>query len=48
MTVPTADGLDVVFTAAGLIVLLAYTLYVSWRRWDDDRRDERMWRRGMR
>lgn len=42
MTVPTATGLDVLITVAGLIVLLAVGLYVAWRAEDRERRLERL------
>lgn len=48
MTVPTTDGLDALIAAA-LILLLALALaYAEWQRWDDRRREQRMWRREMR
>lgn len=48
MTVPSADGLDVLITAAGFILLLAACLYISWRREDQERREQRAWQRDMR
>lgn len=48
MTVPTADGLDIIITAACFILLLAACLYISWRREDHARREQRAWQRNMR
>lgn len=42
MTVPTANGLDVLITVVGLILMLAVGLYLAWRDGDADRRTERL------
>lgn len=47
MTVPTTDGIDAII-AAILIALLAFALAIAeWQRWDERRREQRMWRREM-
>lgn len=48
MTVPTTNGIDAIVSAA-LILLLALGLaYAEWQRWDERRREQRLWRREMR
>ena len=44
----TVDGLALLLVLAGfLLILLAEHVYRLWQRWDEDRRDNRMWRREM-
>lgn len=44
----TTNGLDLLLVlAAFALILVAEHVYRLWQRWDEDRRDNRLWKREM-